>query len=302
MIDQFIYKCFKRGEQKEKAGHCDAAFSLYELANRLKFKQLRWEEEVEDDLCNAVMQTFTSEFISDHQLPINSKIVPVFIVGMPRSGSTLIEQILDTHPAIHGAGEVPHMAKAILAGFADEHIYPEQLPQIGRIGLWKMRKQYMAALCDGAPGAGIVCDKMLVNFLHIGLIAILFPNAKIIHAQRNRDDCLLSCYAKLFNKENLPFTYDRSALVNYHKRYEALMRHWIDALPGWIHTVNYESMVNDHDKTVRELLEYVGVPFDAQCMNFHENTREVKTASRDQVNKPIYTSSIGRGNHFSKYF
>jgi hypothetical protein len=301
MIEQFIATCFRKGAEKEKAGQYDAAFSFYETGNRTKFSQLQWDEDVEEDLHKEIVKIFTAEFINRYRLTSNSYVTPIFIVGMPRSGSTLIEQILDTHSSIVGDGEVPHLADAIIDGFEDPLIYPDDLPKLGRVGLLKMRKKYIGKLSTQQIGSK-VCDKMLVNFLHVGLIAMLFPNAKIIHAKRNREDCLLSCYSKQFNKENIPFTYDRLALVNYHRRYEVMMQHWESVLVGRIHTVKYEDMVVNHETTVRNLLEAVGVEFEAECLKFYENKREVKTASRDQVNKPIYDSSIGRGRWFVEKF
>ncbi len=302
MIDQLIATYARKGGEKEKAGHIDAAFSFYESANTLKFKGLQWDDAIEDELCAAIIATFTADYIERHRLRVKASITPVFIVGMPRSGSTLIEQILDSHSLIHGAGEVPYLAAAIVDEFAESSIYPEDLADQGRIALWHMRNDYLEKLSYGHREKPFVCDKLLVNFMHIGLIAILFPNAKIIHAARNRDDCLWSCYTKQFNKENLPYTYDRNALTAYYARYQAMMVHWEQVLPGRIHTVHYESMVREHEATVRDLLRAVGVQFEAGCLDFHQNKREVKTASRDQVNKPIYTSSIGRGGEFKKYF
>ena len=299
MLHDFIAKCFAKGAEKEKASKFAEAFSYYEAANRAKFSTLTWDDAIEQELFDAILETFTKEFIDKMALSKECEITPVFIVGMPRSGSTLIEQILDMHPGIAGAGETPYLVQSILEQFQEPNIYPEDLEVIGKARLWKIRTAYLRKLASHVNDKKMVCDKMLVNFHHVGLIAILFPNAKIIHSRRNEVDCKLACYAKNFNKENLPFSYDLKALECYYRRYAALMKRWDEVLPGRVRAVDYESMVTNQRGEVGTLLNYIGVPWDENCMRFYENSREVKTASREQVNKPLYATSLGRGEPFA---
>jgi hypothetical protein len=183
----------------------------------------------------------------------------------------------------------------------DEH-FPDGVADFSAEQFQRLGESYLHEVWELAPGASHITDKMPANFLYIGMIHLMFPNAKIIHAMRNPMDSSFSCYSRLFNKNNLGFSYDLGALGRYCKRYLDLMAHWHAVLPeGTILDCRYEEMVEDTEGQARRVLEYIGLPWDERCLDFHKNKRRVKTASQTQVQKPIYKSSVERWKHYEKY-
>jgi len=215
---------------------------------------------------------------------------PVFIIGMPRSGTTLLEQVLASHPAIHGAGELSYIAGLAgapdrLAGWADQ-AGPEQLRAQG--------ETYLAAVAKLGGGRPLVIDKMPGNFFFTGFIRLILPGAKIIHCRRDPVDTCLSCYSKLFTSPQ-NFSYELGELGRFYRGYEKLMAHWRAVLPAshFIET-DYEALVGDLEGETRRLLGFLGLPWDAACLEFHRTARVVKTASVNQVRQPVYRGSVGR--------
>ncbi len=223
---------------------------------------------------------------------------------MPRSGTTLLEQILSTHSGVFGAGELSTMSEVIAAAMpgGEYRHFPEPAADFSR-GQWQqLGESYLRQVWELAPHASHITDKMPANFIYIGMIHLMFPHAKIIHAMRNPMDSCFSCYSRLFNKGNLAYSYDLDALGRYCSRYLALMEHWHAVLPaGTIFDCRYEDMVENTEAQARKLLEYLGLPWDERCLDFHKNKRRVKTASQTQVQKPIYKSSVERWKHYEKH-
>lgn len=209
--------------------------------------------------------------------PGSSTDAPIFIVGMPRAGSTLIEQILSAHPAVIAAGETPAFDQAVANAGRD--------PQ-------RLADAYLARM-PAAPGKRVT-DKMPGNFLNLDLIASTFPRARIIHARRDPADTCLSCFAKLFS-EGQEFTYDLAELGRYYKAYAGLMDHWRSVLPaGMMLEMTYEDVVADFETQARRLVDFCGLPWDVRCLDFHTAKRAVDTASATQVRQPLYRDAIGR--------
>ncbi len=223
--------------------------------------------------------------------------VPVFIVGMPRSGTTLVEQMLASHPAVFGAGErleLLHAIERLGAGRLGGVPFPEAAWTMSADELRRLGSEYVAALRSLAPSAARITDKMPSNFRFVGLIRLILPNARIIHVSRDPVDTCLSCFSKLFSGEQ-SFTYDLAELGRVYRAYQRLMAHWRATLPeGAMLEVSYEALVQDFAAEVRRIVAYCGLPWEETCLKFYETRRPVHTASMTQVRQPIYASSVGR--------
>jgi hypothetical protein len=229
--------------------------------------------------------------------------LPVFIVGMPRSGTTLIEQILASHPQVFGAGELPDLgdAAARLSEPGDANgAFPEIVASLPDEVLRQVGARYADAAGARAPMAERVTDKMPLNFYFVGLIHLALPNARIIHASRDPLDTCLSCFATLFTGDHR-VAYELSELGRYYKAYEGLMEHWRRVLPdGVMLEVRYEDVVADVGREARRIVAHCGLSWDDTCLRFHGSPRPVRTASAAQVRRPIYDSSVGRWRAYDK--
>jgi hypothetical protein len=222
---------------------------------------------------------------------------PIFIVGMPRSGTSLVEQILASHPLVVGGGELKLFERAmddIRSAMPETCRYPELALQMSDEHFQELGGRYLAAIGRLAPAASHITDKMPTNFVFAGLIHLALPNATIIHAVRDPVDTCISCFSKLFTEGNFQ-TYDLAELGRYCRHYQDLMAHWHQVLPaGRILDVVYEDTVADLEGTARRILAHCGLPWDERCLDFHSTERVVRTSSAAQVRKPIYASSVGR--------
>lgn len=230
--------------------------------------------------------------------------LPIFVVGMPRSGTTLVEQILASHPMVHGAGELKTMNEVVLTVRGpDGNIipYPEFVPSLDAAALHAIGSRYLAMLREIAPRGERVTDKMPSNYYFVGLIHLALPNARIIHTMRDPIDTCISCFSKLFTAEQ-SHTYDLGELGRYYRRYERLMAHWRRALPpGRMLDVRYEDVVADLEGQARRIIDYCGLPWDDRCLSFHQTARPVRTASATQVRQPIYSSAVGRWKVYEEF-
>jgi hypothetical protein len=230
---------------------------------------------------------------------------PVFIIGMPRSGTTLVEQILASHPQVFGAGEIADFEKAAagLGGVVAEALHsPEAVSLISADQFRRLGASYVERLAAVAPaGAARITNKTPGNFVLAGLIHLALPNARLIHISREPADTCLSCFSSLF-VGNLPYAYDLGELGRYYRAYEALMAHWREALPrGVMLDVRYEELVADLEGQARRIVGHCGLEWDARCLDFHQNRRQVRTASAAQVREPIYKSSVGRWRRYEPF-
>jgi hypothetical protein len=221
---------------------------------------------------------------------------------MPRSGSTLIEQILASHPRIHGAGELPDLqeaAKKVLNAAAAR--FPEYAATLDGATARRIGETYLAGLPPAAAAEIRTVDKLPDNFRRIGMIRLILPNARIIHTVRDPIDTCVSCYAKLF-ESGQHFTYDLAELGRYYRGYRKLMGHWRSVLPGdAMLDVVYEDLVDNLEGHARRLIEYCGLPWDERCLSFHRTERPVRTASAVQVRQPIFRSSVQRWRKYEAW-
>ncbi|WP_316197671.1 sulfotransferase [Bradyrhizobium sp. SZCCHNS2002] len=275
----------------------DAERSLFHFhtANRLERRRIRYDENQALQQLERIRSVFNGDVIEARSGTGEPSNRPVFIIGMPRSGTSLIEQILASHPAAEGAGEVNYFA-ASTELFADRTRgeYPEMLARMSDGDLRELGKAYLARFAGLDAAAERIVDKMPSNFLFAGLIHLALPGAKIIHVKRNPIDTCLSCYSILF-AEPQPFAYDLAELGRYYRAYDALMDHWRAVLPaGVMLEVTYEDVVRDLETEARRIVAHCGLDWDARCLLFHQTERPVNTASLVQVRQPLFTGSVGR--------
>lgn len=296
---------FALGKMREDAGRHDDAFAAYAEGNRLQRVRFPHDEAREAALVAHLQSVFHAGLFAGRPSPGHADRTPVFIVGMPRSGTSLIEQILASHPGIHGAGELTDLHDVVHSLDTDGapvRSYPGIVATLSAEALRQLGDAYVERAWRHAPHATHVTDKLPANFLHVGMIHRMLPHAKIIHAMRDPMDSCFSCYARLFEQGNLDFSYDLGSVGRYYVRYAELMRHWHRVLPpGTLLDLRYEDMVADTAGQARRLLDYLGLPWHDGCLDFHRNERVVRTASIAQVRKPVYRSSVARWKHFEAH-
>jgi hypothetical protein len=222
---------------------------------------------------------------------------------MPRSGTSLVEQILASHPQVGGVGErkeIALMTKSLPEWIASSEPYPRCVERIDMDIANRLADQYLQTMETVSGGATRVADKMMTNYLHLGLIAILFPQARLVHCRRDPLDVCLSCYFQNFSHRPA-HTFDLGDLGFYYRQYARLMDHWRDNLPLDLFEINYEQLVEDQEPQTRRLLNHCDLPWDPQCLEFHRTTRVVQTASSWQVRQPLNNRSVRRWVHYDRY-
>jgi tetratricopeptide (TPR) repeat protein len=275
----------------------DRSFRHLLAGNAAKRATTGYEEAVAFALFDRIEEVFSRELVARKSGGGDPSAMPIFVLGMPRSGTTLVEQIIASHPAVHGAGELQTFNEVVLSvrgpnGNAVQ--YPDFVPALDARALQRIGAAYVAELCKLAPGRERVTDKMPSNYFFAGLIRLALPNAKIIHSVRDPVDTCISCFSKLFSGEQ-NHTYDLGELGRYYKRYQQLMAHWHRVLPaGSILDVRYEDVVADLETQARRIIAYCGLSWHHDCLSFHKTDRPVRTASATQVRQPIYNSAVGR--------
>jgi tetratricopeptide (TPR) repeat protein len=293
---------FALAKALEDTGDYARAFEHLRTGNTIKRKQISWDEAAVARLFARIPEVFDRPLLERFAGQGYASPAPIFVLGMPRSGSTLIEQILASHPQVHGAGELPdlQLAAAAVLNTGDRRLeFPEYGPALDAHTLKRIGEDYCERLQTRTAGSRArVVDKLPENFLRIGLIRLALPNARIIHTVRNPIDTCVSCYSRLF-AGGQHFTYDLAELGRYHRRYSALMDHWRAVLPqDAILDVAYEDVVDDLEGQARRLLDYCGLPWDDRCLSFHTTRRAVKTASAAQVRQPLFRRSLQRWRRF----
>ena len=291
---------FALGHLYDKCGDYGSAFRHFQEGNRLSpqtFDAAAWQERISN-----LIDTFNREDMRRARRADDGSERPVFIVGMPRSGTTLVEQILSMYPEVATAGELPDLDR--IAGIFQELLEhtasPHDIAQLDQEQYEGLARRYLDPLAGRYPSALRVTDKMPQNFFHLGLIALLFPKARIIHCERDPLDTCLSCYFQIFTGYH-PYAYDLPNLGKYYRQYQRLMGHWREILDIPIFEVKYEDLVHDPENLGRAMVEFCGLTWDKRCLEFHQSTRAVNTASFQQVRRPVYSSSLGRWRHYADY-
>jgi tetratricopeptide (TPR) repeat protein len=297
---------FALGKALEDAGEFAESFAAYDRGNGLRRKLIRYDADDNEAHVARSKKLFTSGFFAAREGMGCAARDPIFVVGLPRAGSTLIEQILATHSQVEGTQELPDVTMiARIIGRrttrAEGSAYPRALDKFSAEELRAFGEQYLAQTrIQRKTQRPFFIDKMPNNFAHVGLIHLMLPNARIIDARRHPLGCCFSCYKQHFARGQ-NFTYDLAELGRYYRNYVELMGHFDTVLPGRVHRVFYEAMIEDTEGEIRRLLDYCGLPFEVGVLRFHENQRAVRTASSEQVRQPIFRDGMDQWRHYEPW-
>jgi len=300
-----IQLSFAIGKAFEDKKEYNQAFKAYQQGNELQYTHSSFNiNNVEQQMAEQIQYCTTALFEKFGHLGLNSP-DPIFIVGLPRAGSTLLEQILASHSQVDGTMELHNILglASRLRGRNqnnEENQYPKNLSEINPDYYKRFGQQFIDETRDYREQAPLFIDKMPNNFLHIGLIRLILPNAKIIDARRAPMACCFSGFKQLF-AEGQDFSYNLEDIGRYYQAYLKLMAHWDEVLPGFVLTVNHEDVVDDLEKQVRRMLDFCGLEFEPACLDFHKTQRNIKTPSSEQVRQPIYKSATEQWRYFEQY-
>ena len=294
--------CFALAKAHEDRGRFPSAFELYARGNRTR-RQLEHYDPVQTEAINErIIGVFDAEFLARHVGRGDPDPAPIFVVGLPRSGSTLVEQILASHSEVDATHELPEVGRLIQRinrDRVDRVAYPEAVRDFTDENWAALGHSYIDQTRQYRRDAPYFVDKMPNNFASIGLLSLALPNARFINTRRHPIDTCLSCYKQLFARGQ-PFTYDLLELGEYYLQYDRMMAHWHAVLPGRVLDIHYESVVADQSAQTRRLLEFCGLPWEEACLHYYETERAIRTASSEQVRRPIYTSSVGQWRHYAR--
>ncbi len=293
---------FALGRAREQRREYAPAFKHYKIGNGIRHAHARFDFDAFESRCGRVIANIDRDFFAANRGSGVADDSPIFIVGLPRSGSTLVEQILASHSRVEGTMELPnilHYVREFDELGADGNAYPESLRQAPRAVLEALGRRYLEETRPLRRGRARFIDKLPNNFSHIGLIQAMLPNATIIDVRRHPLDTGLSCFKQCF-AAGQTFTYDLAGLGRYYRQYLALMDHWDTALPGKVLHVSYEELVRAPEPVIRRLLAHCGLDFESRCLRFHETQRAIRTASSEQVRRPMDASGIGYWRHFER--
>ena len=298
-----IHFRFALGKAMEDKKDYEQAWHFYHTGNQRQRMTVEYEMIELENRQKAVRNVFDAQLLNDRAGVGYDVPDPIFIVGLPRSGSTLVEQILASHSQVEGTSELPilgKIAESIGRYRTDGIRYPEAVRDLRDKDLRAYGKQYIdESQRHRITDKPLFTDKLPNNFPLMGFAHLILPNAKIINARRHPFDSCLGAYKQLFG-HGQNFTYDMLDLAHYYKQYDAMMKHWHEVLPGKVLDVHYEETVTDLAGQVRRILDHCGLPFEKSCVHFHETERAVKTASSEQVRQPIYTGALGKWRRYEK--
>lgn len=299
-----IHLHFALAKAYENTDRPESAFQQLLMGNGLERQRIVYDEAATLGMMDRLRELIGRDFIQARHGYGESSALPIFIVGMTRSGTTLIEQILASHPQVFGAGEFPlfdQAAGSIREVLRDSPPFPDMMLNMSADHFRALGARYLEGSAQRAPGATRITDKMTANFLLVGLIHLALPNATIIHSVRDPIDTCVSCFATHFTRGH-EHTYDLAELGRYCRRYRSLMAHWHDVLPPErIMDVHYEELVADLESVARRIVAHCGLTWDDRCLDFHRTERPIRTASAAQVRRPIYRDSVGRWRKYQTF-
>ena len=295
---------FALGKAWEDRGDYERAWAYYQEGNTKQRGEVAYDPVQTETISDRIVAAFSGDFLASCAGTGLADPAPIFILGLPRSGSTLLEQILASHSQVEGTSELPYLvrvATSLNRNRVDGINYPEAVRELGPSHFRSLGQDYLSySQLHRRSGAPRFIDKMPNNFPHVGLLSLILPNARIIDARRHPLDACLSCYRQLFAKGQT-FTYDLNELGEYYLQYQRMMDHWAAVLPGRVLTVQYEEVVADFENQVRRLLEFCGLPWEDACLRFYESERPIRTPSSEQVRQPIYNRSVGHWRPYAQH-
>ena len=292
--EQRMHLAFGLGKAFEDLREYEKAFGYFLSGNALKRATHEFAIENVEKNFGYLKKLFTKRLYSRKQDGGVDEKSPIFVLGMPRSGTSLVEQILASHPRVHGAGELNFLSQIIASrfNFIDGASFTESIVQASADDFSKAGGEYIDRVRKRTQSAEFITDKMPENFIHIGMIKLMLPNAKIIHCRRDPLDTCLSIFKNFFSARGYNYAYDLRHLGQYYNQYRDLMAHWHSQLPGFIYDIQYEDLVADQEAQSRALLAHCGLEWDNVCLEFHKTDRAVQTLSSAQVRRPIYKVSV----------
>ena len=294
---------FALGKAYEDIRDYDQAFARYDAGNKAQRIRVSYDPLQTETLNDRIVEVFDAEFLGARAGLGHDDRAPIFIVGLPRSGSTLIEQILASHSLVDGTSELSDLGRLAMSTgkFRSDGVsYPEAVRDLDAADLRALGRAYIEQTRWQRGAAPFFTDKMPNNFPTIGFLKMILPQAKVIDARRHPMDSCMGSYKQLFAKGQT-FTYDLFELAEYYIQYVRMMKHWDDVLPGTVLRVNYEDVLAYPEGQIRRILAHCGLPFEQACIDFHKTERAVKTASSEQVRQPVYTSSLQSWRRFSPH-
>ena len=292
---------FALGKAYEVKKDFDKSFTNYYEGNKVKKGLIKYSSDDTSDNTKRILEFFNQENIQNLAKSSTSNRDPIFVLGMPRSGSTLVDQIISSHSKVDGTQELPNIIKiAAELNTNNQNNYPEVLRELDDSKLSKLGKDYILETAWARNSAPFFVDKMPNNFIHIGLIKTILPNAKIIDTRRDPMDTCFSCFKQFFARGQL-FTYSLEDLGNYYTDYIRAMDHWHNIYGKDIFTVHYDNVINKTEDTIRELIDYCNLPFEQECLEFYKSSRPVKTPSAEQVRQPIYKSGLNYWKNYEEH-
>lgn len=298
--DDKVHLQFALAKTFEDRKQYDTAFSFYQKGNASKNQRRQYSQANLSEQIEAQKSVFTQEFFTAKQGLGNHATDPIFIVGLPRAGSTLLEQILASHSQVDGTMELHNVLGLAARLSGKKSGYPNVVNEIDNDYFERFGAQFIEDTQCYRQGAAFFIDKMPNNFMHIGLIKSILPNAKIIDARRDPIACCFSGYKQLF-AEGQEFSYDLDNLAHYYQSYQSLMTHWDKVLPGFVLRVQHEDVIDDLETQVRRILDFCQLPFEASCLEFYKTKRTIKTPSSEQVRQPINSAAREQWKNFESY-
>ena len=289
---------FALGKMYEDCGIFDKSFKHLEQANRIEDQKIGYDPNLFDPYFDSIAATYTRDMINTKSDEDDTKTGPIFIIGMPRSGTSLIEQIVSSHPDVYGAGEViwfSNVEKKLQQLTGNRLPYPKCAEYFNGEITNLLVTDYIQHIETMASGKSFIrfTDKYLGNFMNLGLIKILFPNARIIYCRRNPLDVCFSIFS-LYIPDSIPFGYNLEKLGKAHTQFSKLMEHWLEVIPESILCIDYEDLVIRQEELTRTMIEFIGLEWNDKCLRFFENESSVRTATATQIRQPMYSSSVGR--------
>ena len=293
---------FSLGKAYEDIKSFDESFKFYKEGNEICRKKIIFSIEDEKENFKISKLTFNKKLFDKYNKSGFQNTSPIFIVGMPRSGTTLVEQILSSHPKVFGADEIDIMPNLVKKNFKDNdlRLYFEDIDELKVKNLAEIGKDYIKKIKEISRNYDRTTDKLPINFLLIGFIKLILPDSKIINCYRDPKDNCLSIFKNHFTSGRVNFGYDLNEIVQYYNLYADLMKHWNDALPNFIYNLKYEDLISDSTSQIKKLVNFCNLKWSESCLNFHNNNRPIKTASDTQARSKIYNTSINYWKNYEK--
>ena len=298
-----MHLAFGLGKSFEDLRQYEKAFGFFVTGNAIKRGTYEFSMESIEGYFECLMNLFTPDLFGKHQAAGSSDETPIFVLGMPRSGTILVEQILASHPNVHGAGELACLNRIVTSNFrgVDDPHFTGSISQASIGDFSSAGGEYIAMIRERADAERFITDKMPENFRLIGMIKLLLPKAKIIHCCRDPLDTCLSIFKNYFSGGGISYAYNLGELGQYYNLYSELMAHWGTVLPDFIYDIHYEDLVADQESQSRALVAHCGLEWDDACLEFHKTDRPIRTASNVQVRRPIYQDSVRSWKHYEDW-